>query len=606
MVKKSASKEDILNRMYAHAVRFWNVSSVESLDPGIQYLIQGLSSELFQLSNELENIKVRILQNLSSLLTPDNFTSPRCSHAIMQAKPTESPLFIDPQTSFFLEKLPMELVKKGIKKLDFTPVSTVRLFDGNIKYLICERMVYQNNKGTDKTQLAFTNVLTEKYNSSVWIGLELPKEIDSLEHVPFYIDFPQNANREIYYSLLPFTKWEVEGQPLKVKSGLPVLEEEINTYESLFLKYDLLNMTNKNILDYYKKRFLTITNNVSVSSIKKKKFPDDLKDLYEDEVYESFEPCIWLKVKFPPNIPASDLYNINICLNVFPVANRTLHSDIQKHNGITDIIPLRTENNESFLSVAEVTDSNGNKYQYIPYKSDRSCVGSFNVKQGGIERLDARGTRNTLEYLTDLLRNETSMFSGMGIEYLQNTIETMQKGLVAMEAKIDNLPETQEKNYLLVNPLEKEDNIFYSYWTTNCETANGLSVGRTLSPYNTTLIEKGSCVFISNTTGGKSAPDIMSRMDAFKYSLTTHDKISSFDDMCNFCRFELNGKIQDVEARRGVMISPKPKEGLIRCLEILITPLPQYRDIIENMKEEIKLLLEQRSPATFTYQIIII
>lgn len=607
MEKKSSSKEEILNRMYSHAAVFWGVENVESLDPGIRYLIQSLASELFRLSNEMENIRERILRNLSSALTPDNFTLPRCSHAVMTVRPTDPPVFIGPATSFFLDRLPAEAVGKGIRKLDFSPVGAVRLIGGDIRYLVCERMVFSTDGAGNKSQLAYTGVLTEKYNNTVWIALDLPRETDSLENIPFYIDFPQSANRETWYTLLPYTKWEAGGRPLKVKPGLPVWEGESAGHESLFLRYDPLKAAERHILDYYRKRFLTITGDVPVSAIAKSRFPVELEDLYEREVYESFEPCLWLKVKFPPNIPAGDLHNINVQLNAFPVANRTLHGDMHRHNGLTDIIPLHTEAGESFLAVAEVTDSGGDKYRYIPYRTaGESLAGSFNVRRGGVERPDARGTRDMLEYLTDLLRTDASMFSAMGVEYLRNTIDEMGKGLAAMGSRIDNLPDLRERNYLLVSAPENDDNLYYTYWTTLCEAANGLGAGKTLSPYDTALAAKGSCVLVGATTGGKSAPDGASLMEAFKYSLTTHDKINSFEDICNLCRFELNGKISDVRAQRGVMVSPKPKEGLLRCTDVLIMPLPGHGEIVEGMREELKLILERRSPDTFNYRVIVL
>ena len=54
---KSTNKQEILNRLYADAVVHWNIDSIESLDPVVKTLIQGLASDIFYINNELENMK---------------------------------------------------------------------------------------------------------------------------------------------------------------------------------------------------------------------------------------------------------------------------------------------------------------------------------------------------------------------------------------------------------------------------------------------------------------------------------------------------------------------------------------------------------------------
>lgn len=600
---KSTNKQEILNRLYADAVVHWNIDSIESLDPVVKTLIQGLASEIFYITNELENMKVRILNNLADTLTPANLNSPKCSHAIMQAWPIEPSAFIDDRNSFFLEKLPADRRKAGITRIDFTPIGQVRLIQGSIHYSICERMFNQHGKGNDKQQLAFSHVLSEVYNYTVWVAISLHDEISSLKNLSLYIDFPKSNSREAHLSLLPYTRWEIDGQVLQTEAGLPVWEEETLT---IFQKYNLNHQTDRTIAKYYRKRFRTITSDIPVSSLRKTRFPEELKALYDPVVYENLEELIWIKIKFPASVPASELYNISLNLNSFPVLNKRLYDNTVRRNTLVEIIPLRTVPEETFLSVDRVSDDTGQEYEHIPQKTDSKTVpASYHVKQGGTERFDARDAQNTIDYLTDLLRSEVSAFASYGIEYLASTVETLKQGISRLESKIDEQLETKDRYYLLVNAAAKADVIFYSFWGTNCENTNGLGPGLSLLPYDSALISKGECVLLTRTLGGAPAPNSAARLDAFKYALISHDHIYTAEDIANFCRYELADKISNVEVRRGVTVSNKPKEGFVRCTDVVITPAEGYREKLEETKDELLVSLEIRSPDTFNYRIVI-
>ena len=602
-MSKSINKQEILNRLYAHAVAYWGIDDLENLDPVIKSLIQGLASELFTVSNELENMKVRILSSLSDTLTPAGFNSPRCSHAIMQAQPVEPVVFIGNHNTFFLEKVPAEIQKGGVNRIDFTPAGQVRLIQASILYSISERMFHKHGAGNEKQQLAFSHILSEIYNHTVWFALGVADEVRNLKSAVFYIDFPKSNSRDSYLSLLPYANWEINGQALQVESGLPVWEEEAL---SLFHKYDLNHQTDQLVTKYYRKRFYTITSDIDLSTLQRKNFPDELKDLYDREVYENLEKLYWFKIKLPAGIPAADLYNISLNINAFPVLNKRLYDKTARQNDAVNIIPLMSDPGEVFFSMDHVSDDYGREYEYIPHQTGaKSSTATYQVKQGGIERFDSRDSRHIIAYLTDLLRSEISAFSSYGVEYINSTIELLRQGLNRLEAKTDDRPDTKDRYYLLVNSSDKADVIFYRYWSTHCELANGLAAGRSLFPYDSSLIEKNGCLLLTHSLGGASAPDAIARLNAFKYALTSHDQIFTSEDIVNFCRYELGDKIISVTVRRGIMVSNKPKEGLVRCTNLIICPKDEFREKLTDMKDELKVLLEIRSPDTYTYQILI-
>ena len=602
-MSKSTNKLEILDKLYAYAVSHWNIESLDSLDPIIKILIQGLASELFTVSNELENMKVRVLNSLADTLTPAGLNSPKCSHAIMQAWPVEPVVFIENHNSFFLEKVPAEMQKAGITQVDFTPIGQIRLIQASIPYSISERMFHKHGKGNEKQQLAFSHVLSEIYNHTIWFALDIHEEIRNLKNLSIYIDFPKSNSRESYLSLLPYAGWEINGRPLQIESGLAVWEEEAL---SIFRKYDLNHQADQTIAKYYRKRFQTITSDMDISTLKKENFPEELKNLYDSTVYENLESLYWFKIKLPAGIPATELYNISLNINAYPVLNKRLYNKISRQNSPVKIIPLRTNPNEVFFSVDHVSDEYGKEYEYIPRKTGTKAMpATFQIKQGGIERFDSRDSHQVIDYLTDLMRSEISAFSSYGIEYLSSTIDSLKEGVNRLEAKADARPDAKDRYYLLINSPEKIDVIYYAYWSTACDLANGLGADRALLPYDSSLIDKTSCRLLTQTMGGEPAPDSIARLSAFKYALTSRDQILTSEDIANFCRYELGNQINDVSVRRGIMVSNKPKEGLIRCTNVIIRPKDEFREKLRALKDELKVALEIRSPDTFTYQIII-
>ena len=95
------SKELIRSRMLKHALNYWNIRNGDDLDPIVKLILEALSSELYNLSNEIKDTEVRILEKISNLLAPDFLTCPNTSHALILAQPVEPYETLDCTSHFF-------------------------------------------------------------------------------------------------------------------------------------------------------------------------------------------------------------------------------------------------------------------------------------------------------------------------------------------------------------------------------------------------------------------------------------------------------------------------------------------------------------------------
>jgi hypothetical protein len=599
------SKDTIRQKMFQHAASSLGIHSVEELDPLVLLLIEGLSSELYTIGQELHDSHLRILEKVAGQLTPSAMIFPKPAHAIAKMDVHEPAYFINRHTELQAKNLSQELLGNDIDVLAFVPVTDIRLIQAKINYLICERKLYKTNGFESKNLIAQAEIVDERVNYTVWIGLQVNEEVENLKNTSFYLDFSQTDKKYEKYTLLPYTRWSHVGENIEMESGLPVWNKESSTY-SIFDKYGLLHQVDKYILELYHIQFLTIKNDLYISHLKHERLPSEISDIFPEKAVEKMAPSIWIKVTVPPHILANDLYNMTVHLNAFPVANKIPFSIINHIQGDNGIIPLRTRNHQYFLSIETVNDSYGHEYKQIPYASDQSKeTGVYTLKRSGMERFDVRDAKTYMERIVDLLRSEKTAFSSVEMDSLRNIVNRLGENLRDIEAAYEKIKIKgwEDPYYLLMNTFHKDERVYIDYWGTNCEWANGLRTGKILPPVNSLPIENDSCRLLKMTSGGKSAPTSIQKLDTYRYAIGSHDLIITNENIVNYLRMELADKVTRIEVKKGVGVSPKAKEGLIRTTDIFLTATPGFHDILRQMEPELLTLLHHKSPDIFNYRI---
>ncbi len=599
------SKDAIRQQMFQHAASFWGISSIEELDPIVLLLIEGLASELYTVRQELQDSHLRILEKIAGLLTPSAMIFPKPAHAVAKMSTIEPILYIDKFTGLQVKNLPQETQSLGVDTLTFVPVTDVRLVSAKINYLICERRLYKTNDNGGKDLMAQAEILDERINHTAWIGLEIDGEVETLKDISFYIDFPQTDKKYEKYSLLPYTQWSYAGNTIEMEPGLPVWTKDESGY-SIFDKYGLLHQVDKHILELYKSQFLTLKNDVNTADLTNELLPPEISDIFPEKAVAKLTPCIWLKVIVPPHIFANNLYDMTVNLNAFPVANKLPFNITQRIQGRMGIIPLRTDNHQYFLSIEKVSDSYDHEYKLIPYSSDQGKeTGVYTLKQSGIERFDERSAKTYMERIVDLLRSEKMAFSSVEMDSLRNVVNRLGENLRDMDQKYDKIKVKglEDPYYLLLNTFQNDDTVYVDYWGTNCELGNAIRSGKILTPVNSIPVVIDSCRLLKMSSGGKSAPTAIQKLDAYRYAIGSHDLLVTNENIVNYLRSELGEKVMRIDVKKGVAVSSKPQEGLIRTSDIHLTVTPGYLDIVRQMETELLTLLHNKSPDIYNYRI---
>ncbi|PSK93348.1 type VI secretion system baseplate subunit TssF [Taibaiella chishuiensis] len=574
------TKEAIKARMMQHAANLWGVKSPVSLDPFVRLLIEAFSTEIYRAANETQNIEGRMLDKLSRMLTPNLLTMPRAAHAIMQAQPVEANLNMHPHTHFSVQKrlnaLSGGTLRNEEVQINFTPVDHIPLTRGKVACIVNSYQLFEFDA------FGFKQPLFRTVNPMPWatcmIGLQLDPAVDNLKDVSLYFDFPAFETSPWVYQLLPLCEVSYNGQPVSITAGRNYAEEQRAPEQEIFQDYDLMHKATTEVKGLYQHKFITLGDCPLQPRPKGiLSYPGLVLQSFPEQQLAGKVPgnLVWLEIRFPPNYTYDILGNGYIAINAFPVVNRYLINNTYSYKGLNNILPLRTELHERFMTVQKVSDGHGRQFSEIPFsRSSGHQKGYYSIRHGGAERFDQRAAQDMVGYLLELTRDEVAAFSSLDQTFIRTSLEGLSKQLKQIQNKSEQIDKfiKQAPSYLIVEPYDAEDNIQVEYWVTHGEEANNIRTGTEFRCQNSPDIAAQGIILLSETRGGREQLQAGERLDACRFALGSRDRLITQEDIRNFCRAELGKKLRDVRFRKGLSPSPHPSQGYIRTLDIILVP----------------------------------
>jgi hypothetical protein len=582
-------EEEIRARMLRNAARIWGQpnTSLDSFDPLVGMLIGSTAVEVGRVYNDLESSQSRVLEQLSSLLTPDVFRGPRAAHAIAHARPQDAICELSNEFHFFTQKrLPQRegSTREEFAQVFFTPAIPQRLFDAAVKYVVGGNSMYVMDRVTERVKIAdgvsgkkLVSPNREMVAQSLYLGIDANKRVESLEGMTFLFDWLYKTDKTNLYTILEHSRWYLGDQELDVRPGFFHGSDEnaaIHNFE-IDISNDLSKIEERDISRFYQLRFVTITSRDRI-------IPDEHVMQYPPEFAQVFEardlgqikdPVIWLRVDFLS--PRVDVTDDMICaINCFPVISRHLNEFSYRLQTNTNIIPLKVEG-EYFYSICAVRGADSTPYvQNTSRDFLRTRSGSFMLRQGGVERFDRRGASEMLNYLIDLLRDESAAFAVYGNDLISGNLRELNQMLNALYQRAGRVDMDDEQlTYLVVKPQNDSENIFVEFWTTHGVFSNQIRSGTPLTPFAGYELKSDSIVLVTTSSGGKNAPESGELLEAYRMALMTRGKVVTANDIRLFVRSEdENHRIESIEIRRGVENNTSVKTGLTRTIEVLIIP----------------------------------
>lgn len=299
------SKEAIKNRILKYALNYWSIKNIEDLDPAVKLILEALSLELYNLGNEVKDTQVRMLEKIAGLLTPDFLTAPGPAHAVLYATPVEPTEVLNNTTSFVAQSKIASQNEVADTSLDvfFTPVDAVQVLDVQVAHLLSVGNLFSYDPSYNRQVTARAGRGKYPENNTLWLGLRVNAKIDNIQNLALYFDWKNIEPRlgQRTYQLLPLTKWFLNDKELQVTPGKQYVNrsDAADTYEAIFLEYDLLSLIEKDVKQHYDPKFISISDS-RFSPIQdfKEEYPAAFKSYFSEiDLQNLKERLVWIKVE---------------------------------------------------------------------------------------------------------------------------------------------------------------------------------------------------------------------------------------------------------------------------------------------------------------------
>ena len=569
------SKEAIKSRMLQNATKLWGVKNMQLLDPFVKLLIDAFSTEVFKANNEIQSVNGRILEKLAKLLTPSKYSHPLPAHAIAFCTPEEDREILMEHSEFFLKKQLNALRKNQSDRqveVSLTPIENISLVKAQTAIMMVANTIYSIDSQLNKIPLARFTPQVENYRK-IKIGIDISAYTSESfpESITLYCSNPTFENVDFVYQLLPYINISHNGVPLSIKQGMSETKVEAKEgFESIFEEQSIRQKIKNDIKNIYQNRFIEI-GGITANRFKEIKpgLPEEMGD--ESSVWEPYrnKKYLWLDMEFPPQFTAEILENFLFVLNAFPVYNRAWKKTEYALDIMGNNIPLETTEDEFFLYVDEVMDGQGKAYFEIPFTpADNIGRGLYTIRKGGMERFTSRNATDLMAHIMELLRDEVAAFSIINRDKVKDVLGEISEKMKTLMKKVEiaNRELREDINYVIIEPLENAAHTYATFWVSHCTLANNIRPGTDF--YSQKRLQH--ITLLTETTGGAEEQKRSDTILAYKYALTTRDKIISVEDVKNYCRMNLKEQLKTITVKRGIMISEKPKEGFVRTVDINI------------------------------------
>lgn len=595
------TSDKIKNRLLKNSSQLWGVQQAElsALDPIVSMLFGSCSKEFEKIYNEQDTSQARVLERLSKLLLPEVNAGSVPAHGIVHGRPNEPISILNKNSQLFFRKsrpASESSYKENFTDIYFSPLSDILILDGKVKYTVSPGGFYEHQDVFIKEKMfGFEN---NTANRLVFcIGIELNSSIENLEKLSIYFDWPSNSEKERLLNSLPFVKASINGKDIPTSMGFKMGNLNLRSEFVLNETIDLLNNVESAIGSFYENRFITLdikNKKGGINSIERKKYPLQFPELFSQKNLERLQSdLLWIEFTFPSYISDEVLDELVCTINSFPVCNKKLNELTFRIQSNFNVVPLSTE--EDYLyNIQSVKSFNGQEYNTTKVADTNKIEnGEYVLRKGGVERFDQRNAKDVLNYLIDLLRDESASFALFGQEAISTNLFELNQQLAALEQKVKRGGAGEAANYLMIKPKLLKDNIFVEYWTTAGEKANNIRIGSKLQASSTADLRTEELVLLTNSTGGRDPLSQSEVLNNFKSSLISRDRIVTIADIKVFCSKELKGQVKSILLEKKFEVSNKANGGFIKYFEIEIEPT-NYENYKTEEWESISSILQSK------------
>lgn len=603
---KNNTKEQIKNRMIRKAAKLWDIPPNEiemSFDPLVSLLISANAAEIEKISSDINQSQTRITEKLIQLMTPETTYGPRPAHAIIYTEPIEETGKVEPEFLFYHKKrIPKNKTSENFKNVFFSPIKPFKITSASIKYAAVGDSISEFNSKKDILNLS-SNTNFNLPDSTLYLGVSSEDSSVDFNNLSVYFELLNIEDKKLFYHHLKNAKWYINQKEINVIDGFDDAKDKYaNEIKAIFGKTS--NKTHSFVEqahNLYKRHFISINEK---SNVKKSKFTELEKVILDNNI--DLEGDIrWIKIVFPKIVTNNNLKDVFCSFNCFPALNRELVETSYQLKEFINILPIKNEN--LFLDIESIVNTNGKTYKLQSKNETDQKKGTYVIRNENIGKLDHRNAKEYIIHLIELLKDESAAFSLFSSDFLHKKLGVLNQLISIIEKKVtETFDDTEETNYILIKPFSPKEKLLANYWTTNGKLANNIKSGSNLEVYKGIGIAQQNSHFITTSFGGKDELSMKERLDAYRRSLLSRDRIVTKEDIKALCLEFYADKIEKVVVKNAYTADIALKSGLVQCIEILLYPnpnVPTEAYEFESINYNLLLYLEKNSTSVFPFKI---
>lgn len=554
------TRETVSERLLRTAADAWSAQGTAGgqADPLVRLIFGAVAMELERIGHAIHESDARVFERIARYLLPEVMVRAEPAHAVARFAPAAATLATRYEEFSFEQTIRRKenLNRPETRAYGFSVAGDVQFTGARIANRVAGSQI-STVSGSGWRPVATLSVPVGP--TAVFLGFEGTFDDDEVMHL--YCDWPGNAARARCLAALPrITAHDAYGQPLPVGVGLPVWElkdQEGDQAITFALEH--------RVRGYYHDHFLRIR-----IGRRNEGLPEELRQVIAGPIGQEAERLRWLRLDFPTDIPPDLVQSAIILENCAPVINRRLERAIFRLQHEVNIKVLDTEG--AFIGIEKAENNQGQVYVEVP-SAERvdATPGSFTVRHGATARFDDRDASQLLRHAIDQVREESRAFSSMDATSTVTDLRAIEQAMSRIERRITDVTTGRERTYLAMRPFEDGDTAHLHYWTTDGEAAEGMPAGTVLRSKRQGLSANGTIQLVSGTVGARERRSSRELVQQYRAAVLGRGRIVTRRDIMEHCRVICGPRLSDVAVTDGVMLSPGPSQGLVRCLDVALT-----------------------------------
>ena len=582
-------KQDrIKDRILRRAARMWGYSELEaetSFDPMVSLLLSASAAELEKLGFELESSRSRIIERVLEVMFPEEVSGVIPARTLLQVDPLENNAEVSLYSRFTTVKKQQNIynpTETTTKKLFFSPTIKSKLTTGKVHYIAygnvlnqIESLFYEEPIGKAEKHLP---------SGEIWVGIHSPNRED-LEDLQFLIEINNTYQKELFFYYLKQAKVYFGSQEFILQEGYNVENNHLNLEHIMTKNYSDLEQVYHEVNQYYFSNFFTVKGKIEFNKI------PEHEELFTQhfighQVAEN-KDIVWLKFKFSEAIVPDILQNVRFALNCIPVINANHETMGRRIKGRMNIIPIDIKE-DSFLDLDYVTDEKGKRLDVKNYESENNDISAL-LRKGGVSRFDQRNASELLQYLLELIKDETAAFAGMGGNNAVEILRELNQNVASLHQSAKEKNFTQINNpYLIISSGNAETDLHckVSFWSTAAEEANNLKPAIVFTVDSNTALN-GTAVMLQASFGGRRKLSSQDKILEYRNALLTRGRVVTIADIKAFGMNHFKSLLTGIEVQKGTKKEVSLKGGFSRTIDLFL---------IKNQEQ-----MEKLSPSEWQY-----